>query len=137
MKKIILIFSALMFSYQVFSQANVQQEIKAYMKDKGWNHGDTYYAYLSEGEQTYKWRTFYEDCEYAIFAFSTENGVKDIDIYLYDNDGTLLTKSASSDEWESITYNPYSTRRMKMVVKNYDSYSSSREYKVYYMVFFK
>ncbi len=107
------------------------------MKNQGWNHADTYYAYLSEGEQTYKWRTFYEDSKYAILAFSTESGVKDLDIYLYDNDGTLLAEGTSSDDWESITYNPYSTRRMKMVVKNYDSYSSSREYKVYYMVFYK
>lgn len=128
MKRIILRLVILLISTQVFSQTYTN-EIKATIRNDGLSISKEIDIYLSEGE-TYSFRkTFYEDNSYLIVAFSDEYGVDDIDIFLYDEDGTLLEKDTSTDDIAVVDYSPWVSREMRVVVKNYDSSSTSKNYK--------
>lgn len=138
MKKILTTALILITSVLSFSQTNYTAEIRKIMKDGGYTESTTQYAYISEGNTAYHWKTFYSGNDYAIVGFPDDDNCYDIDLYLYDEDGsTLLSKSATDDNIEVIEYTPYTSRKMKVVIKNYDSKNSTTEYKVKFMVFYK
>jgi hypothetical protein len=75
------------------AQVNIRAEILAILRSKGYDDiSEERYAYLKEGEDAQHWRTFYAGVSYAIVAYTEDAGVRDIDVYLYDTDGTVLVK---------------------------------------------
>ncbi|MBN2893578.1 MAG: hypothetical protein JXL97_17025 [Bacteroidales bacterium] len=136
MKKLTLLLLGFCIFTGIYAQnTNLEQEIKVIMESYGYELSTSQYAYISEGNTAYHYKTFYEGNDYAIIGFPEDNGVNDIDLYLYDGDGTLLAEGSSEDNYEILEYTPYSTREMKIVIENYDSDYSSTEYKVKFMIF--
>ncbi len=116
---------------------HVGSELRAYLRKEGYSISTEQYAYLSKGEKAGHTKTFYDGTQYAIVAYSENSDVKDVDIYLYDEDGSLLVKDTDSDTFAIISYTPYTTREMRAVIKNYDSYSSTKEYKCEFIIAYK
>ncbi|WP_044173617.1 hypothetical protein [Flectobacillus major] len=116
---------------------NMERELVAIMAQGGYAVSETLYADVKEGSSTFRWKTFYSQVNYMIVAFAEEDGVNDIDLYLYDGDNYLLSKSTSSNNYELLKYTPYSTRQLKVQVKNYDSYSSSYTYRLKFIIFYR
>lgn len=127
----------LMLSATSLSAQNVGAEVKAYLKKKGYSISTEQYAYLSKGEKAGHTKKFYSGLTYAIIAYSEEYGVKDIDIYLYDDDGSVLVKDTDSQKLAVVTYAPYVSRDMRVVVKNYESESSVKDYKCKIIIAYK
>ena len=123
----------------VFSYSqDLADEVRKIMEDGGYTESTSQYAYISEGKTAYHWKTFYEGNDYAIVGFSEDDDCYDVDLYLYDTDGSsVIKKSATDESIELIEFSPHSTEELKVVIKNYDSYSSSREYKVKFIIFYK
>ena len=94
-------------------------------------------TYLSEDDYDHFWKTFYGGNEYVIVAFPEEEGVYDIDLYLIDEYGNEVDKGTTDSSMEVLSFSGSSDQRLKVKVKNYDSYSSSSRYKVRVLVFWK
>lgn len=137
MKKIFISFAFLLLVVSSFAQRSDEKELKSLMKDLGYSWIETKFATLDEGESAYYWRTFYSGNDYAIIAFSEKSEVKDIDIYLYDEEGALAGQSESSEDFEIIEHTPADSKQMKVVIKNYDCEPASDRYKCKFMVFYK
>lgn len=137
--KIVSIIAVLtiIFSISVSAQSDLQQKLKDKMKDMGYTWLTTQFATISQGNTAYHYRTMYAYNNYAIVAYPAESGVTDMDIYIYDTDGSLLTKDSEVDKIAVAEYTPYSTREMKIVIKNYAAYCTSCEYRCEFMVFYK
>lgn len=136
MKKILLSLSFIIIGLSVFSQSDAEQYIKKLMAEKGYSWSATKYAYLSEGESARFTRTFYGGTSYIVVAFSEYEDVYDTDVYLYGDEGELLKESTSSGDFDAFDFEPSWTQEMTLKFKNYDSYSSSREYKCKLMIFY-
>jgi len=134
--KIIIIIAIIAFSFSLKVSAQ-QAEIRQKMEDMGYTWLTTQYAYLSQGNTAYNYRTLYAYNNYVVVAYATETGVTDMDVYLYDNDGSMLAKDTETDKVAVLEYKPYSTREMKIVMKNYNAYCSTCEYKCEFMLFYK
>ncbi len=136
MKKIFLLFLSLFAFTGFYAQnTNMEQEIKVLMSEYGYELSTSQYAYISEGNTAYHYKTFYEGNDYVIVGFPEDDNIYDIDLYLYDGDGTLLAEGSSEEDFEIIEYTPYSSREMKVVIKNYESSNSYEEFKVKFMIF--
>lgn len=136
MKKLLLSITFIIFGLSVFSQSDNESIIKRLMADKGYSWSATKYAYLSEGQTARFTRTFYGGTSYIVVAFSDYDDVYDTDVYLYGDEGELLKKSTSSDDFDMFEFEPNYTQEMTLKFKNYDSYSSTREYKCKLMIFY-
>jgi len=137
MRKLFLSISLLLIGLSGFSQTEIEQAIKDIMADDGYSWSTTRSAYLSEGESAQYSRTFYGGTVYQVVAFSENSSVEDTDVYLYGDEGELLRKSTTSDDFDTFTFKPNYTQEMTLLIKNYNSYSSTREYKCKLMVFYK
>jgi len=138
MKKItILGIFFIILSATSLSAQNIGAEIRAYLKKEGYSISTEQYAYLSEGEMAGHTKTFYSGTEYAIIAYTEDYGVKDIDVYLYDDDGSVLVKDIETERFAIIEYKPYISREMRAVIKNYESESSIKEYKCKFIIAYK
>lgn len=136
MKKLLLSLFIVGLATVAFSQS-VESEVQQIMEDEGYTLSISKYAYLSEGETYSHWKTFYEGNDYIIVCFPEDDGVDDADLYLYDDDGSLYDKATTDDNVEVIEFTCYTTREMKIMIKNYDSYSSYSSYEIKFMVFYK
>lgn len=138
MRKLFLSTTLIMFVLFGFSQTETEQMIKDYMAEEGgYSWSTTRSANLSEGESASYSRTFYEGTSYIVIAFSENNDVRDTDVYLYGDEGEVLRKSTTSEDYDMFEFEPNYTQEMKLLIKNYDSYSSTREYKCKLMVFYR
>ena len=137
MKKVFLVlfFGVFIFTGISAQENNLEQEITVMMEEYGYELSTSQYAYVSEGNTAYHYKTFYEGNDYMIVGFPEDDAIYDIDLYLYDGDGTKLAESASEDNFELIEYTPYTSREMKVVIKNYDSENDYDEFKVKFMIF--
>lgn len=136
MKKVLLTIIFLSASYAIYAQ-NVTAELKAYLRQNGWNVATEQYAYLSEGESASYSKIFYAGTEYTIIAYSEESGVMDIDVFLYDEDGSLLEEDSDNADVATVGYAPYVSREMSVVFMNYDSVNSIKEYNCKLMIAYK
>lgn len=136
MKKLLLSLFIVALATVAFSQ-NTEREVQELMENEGYTLSISKYAYLSEGETYSNWKTFYSGNDYVIVCFPEDDGVNDADLYLYDDDGSLYDKATTDDNVEVIEFSCYTTREMKIVIKNYDSYSSYSSYEIKFMVFYK
>lgn len=136
MKKLLLSLFIVALATVSFSQ-NTEREIQNLMENEGYSLSISKYAYLSEGETYSYWKTFYSGNDYVIVCFPEDDGVNDADLYLYDDDGSLYDDATTDDNVEVIEFSCYTTRDMKIVMKNYDSYSSYSSYEIKFMVFYQ
>lgn len=137
MKKTIITLAVLLSTITAAISQNTGREIKAYLRQEGFSISTEQYANLSEGETARYFKNFYSGTDYAIIAYSEESGVQDIDVYLYDDDGSLIVKDTDTKDIAIITYSPYVTRQMKVVIKNYNSTSSYHEYDCKFIIAYK
>ncbi|HOY31525.1 MAG TPA: hypothetical protein PKW80_06570 [Bacteroidales bacterium] len=143
MKKSLIIL-ALMFSCFIATYAqNNESEVATHefcvlMKDKYDYDVATIQDFnINKGNSVHFLKTFYSGYNYAIVAFPLEKGVIDMDLYLYDNDGYKLAESASEDNIEMIEYTPFTSRDMKITLKNYNSISATYSYDFKIIVFYR
>lgn len=119
-------------------QTNVRNEIKALYESQGYTLSDDDFFTISEvNNNLYKYRNFYSGTEYIIVVYPEESGINDLDLYLYDSDGSLLSKDSDSQPVAIVEYEPYTSRQMKVVVKLYDAYSSTYNYDVRLLIFYR
>ncbi len=137
MKKLLLSLFVIAIAVTSSFAQNTEREVQRLMEDEGYTLSISKYAYLSEGEVYSYWKTFYSGNDYVIVAFPEDDGVYDADLYLYDDDGSEYDKATTDDNVEVIEFSCYTTRDMKILIKNYDSYSSSSSYEIKFMVFYK
>lgn len=138
MKKIILALGLLFLVLSNgIAQSSLEKEVQKLFESNGYTLSTSQFANISEGTTAYNFKTFYAGNDYVIVAFPDEDGVSDVDLFLYDDDGSLYDKSETSDNTEVIKFSPLTTREMKIVIKNYDSDDSYNEYRCMFMVFYK
>ena len=136
MKRNLIVLMFLLVSVDMFGQLS-RSDVQRIVENQGFTVATERYAYLSEGETTSFYRKFYKGNEYLIIAYSEEYGVKDLDIYLYDEDDSLLERDARNEGYAIVGFSPSYTRSLKIVVKNYDSESSLKEYNCKFLVAYK
>jgi hypothetical protein len=95
--------------------------IKVKMMNMGYTLASDDYFTLQKGETAYKMRACYDDNEYVVIAMPTETGVNDLDINVYDYDGSLYTKDNDSHAASVVRFSPSFDRTFKIQVKNYSS----------------
>lgn len=139
MKKLLVTALFFVFVGSAFSQTFYDAEnLITLMEAAGWDVSvDEYETYLAEEDYDHFWKTFYGGNEYIIVAFPEEEGVYDLDLYLEDEYGNEIDKGTSENQMEILIYDGSDDQRLKVKVKNYDSYSSSSRYKVHVLVFWK
>ena len=111
--------------------------IKMKMAIAGYSLASDDYFTIQEGEIKIKNRSFYSDKEYVIIAIPTEEGVNDLDLYLYDSYGNVILKDADGDEAAMISYSSYSQRNAVLKVKNQDSNRLGYAYDAHLLIFYK
>ena len=140
MKKIVILASAFfLFALGVKAQSASAdyKEAIALLKDKGYSISTEQYAYLKEGETAYNLKTFYANLDYVVVAMSDDDNVNDVDIYLYDDDGSEYAKDADSKSVAVLTVSPLVTRDMKVVIKNYSSSTPGTTSKCRFVIAYK
>jgi len=137
MKIIYFVIAWLFTLTSVFGQRAEEKEMKSLMQDLGYSWSETKSLKLVEGQSEYYWRTLYEGNEYAILAFSDDEGLYDIDIYLYNEEGSLIDQSKASENFDILEFTPDTSGLVKVVLKNYDALSTVDEYKCKFMIFYK
>ena len=137
MKKIFIAIAFIISITSLFAQKRDEKDLKALMKDLGYSWSETESKRLREGESVYYWRTFYSGNEYAIVAFTEDKRVYDIDLLLYDKEGSLIDKSISGKNFEKIEFYPTEAVQVKIVLSNYQCSDELIEYKCKFMIFYK
>ncbi len=130
-------FAFLSLGVKAQSASEDYKEAIAILKDKGYSISTEQYAYLKEGETAYNMKTFYANLDYVIVAMSDDDNVNDVDIYLYDDDGSEYSKDADSKSVAVLTVSPLVTREMKIVIKNYSSSTPDVTSKCRFVVAYK
>lgn len=99
--------------------------VLGYVEDKGYTVSKNEYAMLETGEYANLSKEYYKNNSYLLVAFSDYDDV-DMDLYLYDDDGSLHTKDTDSDDMAVITFKPLRTRtlRAKYKCNKSDSYKA-------------
>lgn len=124
MKKLFLfsLLALILGSSNCFSQGWDQYyEIKNKISQLGYSIDKDSYAMLAKGEQFYVEKTFYAGWEYILVAFSIDTDVKDVDVSVYETDGSLYKKDVDAEAIALVEINTPITRKMTIYVKNYNS----------------
>jgi hypothetical protein len=73
---------------------------------------------LRPGESKLYEPVLYRGTRYAFFGAGDQH-IRDLDIYVYDMDGNLLTHDADNSDTAITVFAPRSTGQFKVIVKNY------------------
>lgn len=112
-----------------FTDANRYYRVKQALEDQGYTISKDIYGDIAQGETVYYWKTFYANNTYAIYGFSEDDNVNDLDLEVQYDDGTTYVSDSKSDALPVVVFTPGYTRTMKVILKNYDSdtpYDESR-----------
>lgn len=137
MKKIFISIVFILSVATLFAQKLEENDLKALMTDLGYSWSETKATKLILGESEYFWRTFYSGNEYAILAFSENSGVYDLDLYLYNEVGSLIDRSSSKEGFEIVEFLQKDVEQTKIVIRNYECSPEQIEYKCKFMIFYK
>lgn len=121
MKKFFLMLVLLISSLTMFSQTTDYDYYKNYYRNAGWNIGLEQYGTATQGSTVYSYVNFYSGYNYKVIAMSNDRDVTDVDIYIYQSDGTLFTKDADASRLAIVTFSCSLSQQVKIVVKNYAS----------------
>jgi hypothetical protein len=97
MKKLLILFLFCVMTVGAYSQnSTIYYEVKGYLNGMGYtvDENNVWYQNIQEGEFFYCYKTFSPGLDYVLFAFSEDGDVKDIDIYLYNQDNSIYNKDA-------------------------------------------
>ena len=147
LKNVKAIATALILTFVLFTgfqNVNAQGlESKVYatkylLEAAGYTIVDADWDYLSQGESYVGERRLYGNNEYIVAAV-TEDGVKDVDLYLYNSRGTRLTKDThiNDDGVAMVSYSPYYSQAHYIKASNYYSRSRYKEYGMVIIVAYK
>ena len=137
MTKNLLIVIAILFSGTAFAQTPVYNEAKAYLTYKGYSISKDMYADLKEGETTSYTKTFSANLDYIIIALSDDTDVKDVDVFLYETNGTEYTKDSKAKSMAIVEFSLMFERELKVTVKNYKSNSPTYASKCKFIIGYK
>lgn len=124
MKRILILFLFIVLSIGAFSQNPTKiYEIKGYLVGLGYtvDENNVWSQTLKQDENFYCFKHFSPGLNYVIFAFSEDNDVLDLDVYIYNSDGTIFKKDNDSENCALVEYVPSIDIVRKCVVKNYRS----------------
>ena len=124
MKKflILLLFSVL--SLSSFSQNPLTiYEVKGYLTGLGYTVDDKniWSKALTQDDYFFCYKHFSPGLEYVIFAISEDGDVQDLDVYIYNSDGSVFKKDNDYSNIGLIEYSPTIDITRKCVVKNFKS----------------
>ncbi len=114
------------YKYLPYSDADIRYadsylHVVDMLEEDGYTISTEKYGYLKEGEIVFSDKTFSEGLQYKIVGISNDSHVNDIDLFLYNEDGTLYSSDESSDAVAIINFYPSFTREMRIKIKNADS----------------
>lgn len=136
MKKIFLTLGLFILFFQVFPQGYEEKLDNILVDQSGYSISTTQVANLSEGSTAYHYKTCYGGLDYAVGVFCDENGVRDMDVYVYDGDGNLLISDNDTSPLGYVTFHCNYDTTIKIVMKLYSADSASKQYyckmKIYY-----
>lgn len=110
--------------------------VLGYIEDKGYTVSKNEYADLKKDEYANLTKEYYKGNSYLLVAFSDNDGV-DMDLYLYDDDGSLHSKDTDSDDMAVITFEPLRTRELRAKYKCTGASSSYTSYKCRLVIAYK
>lgn len=122
-KLLSLLVAAILFATGASAQGSSARydQVVELIKSKGYslsvNQGDGYVD-LKQGEVGYVWKEFYAGDDYMIVAFSDDGDVKDMDLFIEDEDGDVITKDDDASSVAAVTYTPSKNRKLKVRYKN-------------------
>lgn len=112
-----------------FTDADKYYAIKQTLENHDYTIVKDIYGNIAQGETVYYWKTFYANTTYAIYGFSEDDNINDLDIEVQYDDGTTYMNDNGSDDEPVVVFTPSYTRTMKVILKNYSSdtpYDESR-----------
>ena len=127
MKKLFLFIAfILLINIGVFSQNQRYYDIRNFIVNLGYTvdeNTNVWHQDLTEKNWFYNYKTYYYGKSYILVAFSQDEDVTDIDLWLCDLDGVSTFKKDTDIENIAILYfNPAETYyNMKTIVQNYKS----------------
>ena len=123
MKNVVIVLCLLIVSLHGFSQSQSQKykEIKAILQNQGFSISVEQYADLAQGGTAHHDKEFYKDTEYVIIGMSDDDDVNDVDITLQSMSGEEYSKDTDSSSLALVRFEPSFSRKMRVIIKNYDS----------------
>ena len=123
MKKVFYLLLFTIISSTAFAQIGSVEyrEVKDYLNNLGFKITNELYADLAQDESTEHVATFSSDKDYILIGMSDDEDVNDVDIYLYTMDDDVFEKDTDETNVAVITFEPKFTRKMKVIVTNFDS----------------
>lgn len=99
----------------------IAEKVRQELKKFGFQVRDTYYSgMLDNGESTVFSRTFYQDNEYVLVVSSC-NYTKDVDLYVFDEDGSLIDHDSDAASSAVNTFKAEYTGTYYIKVVMYDA----------------
>lgn len=77
------------------------------------------YDLVNQGADTYSRQYFYKGNEYAIYA-AGDNRVKDIDLYLEDDEGNIIAQDITPKAFAMVVFTPQYSGTYFVIMRNYD-----------------
>ena len=103
------------------SKGSRYDQVVNLIKSKGYslsvNQGDGYVD-LKQGEVGFVWKEFYNGDNYMVVAFSDDDDVTDMDLFIEDEDGDVISKDDDASSVAVVTYTPSKDRKLKVRYKN-------------------
>jgi hypothetical protein len=91
---------------------------KSYLSNQEYRwYGDYTSRYIGKGEFVTLYKSLRDDTDYAIVAWSDCSGVSDIDIFIYDADGTLVSSHTSIGSFPALEFSPLYEGTYKIRIK--------------------
>ncbi|TKK65972.1 hypothetical protein FC093_18385 [Ilyomonas limi] len=134
MKTLTMLLLASLCLVSSFTNADKYYVIKQILEDHKYTIVKDIYGYIAQGETVYYYKTFYANTTYAIYGFSEDENVNDLDIEVQYSDGTTYMNDSGSDDEPVVVFTPSYTRTMKVVLKNYSSYTPDDESRCEFLI---
>ncbi|MCK9415229.1 hypothetical protein M0Q97_01060 [Candidatus Dojkabacteria bacterium] len=99
MKKILLLFTILLFNIGLFAQNQRYYDVRNYILELGYTideNSNVWQQDLTEKDQFYNYKNYYQGNEYVLVAFSQDTDVLDVDLWLCNPNGTIFKKDTDT-----------------------------------------
>lgn len=137
MKRIIaLLLTIACFSIGASAQTRYDK-VRQMLADKGYTIGKTESQYLSVGKNFTKTLNFEKNTEYIVVAFSDDDDVTDIDLYITKSDGEEYKRDNDRSSVSVVSFHAYEDRDLTLKITNYASNDHENRSKVWYVVGYK
>lgn len=120
-----------------YPQGSTLDQITSALKAENYLIVENRYANLKQGEISYQFRTILQGLSYIFIAYSEDIDVRDIDVYLYDSDGSVLKSDTKVINLAAVAITPSYSREIKIVMKNYKSFTPNYASLCRYIIAYK